>query len=152
MSVIAALRTESVPLFLHILAAMVLVGGLVLAGVVLAGVWREGAADRTRFAYRVLLRVVLPAWLVTRVLAQVVADKDVYEADEESTWMTIGFISTEPGLLLLIGATVAAGLGSRRALREGGPVGTSRRVAGVLVWLSVAMYVVTIWAMTTKPD
>jgi hypothetical protein len=86
------------------------------------------------------------------VLAQVVADEDIYEPYEESTWMTIGFISTEPGLLLLIGATVAAGVGSKRALREGGPVGTSRRVAGVLVWISVAMYVVTIWAMTTKPD
>ena len=152
MSVLAALRTEGVPLFIHILAAMVLVGALLLAGVVLAGVWRDGSAERTRIAFRTLLIAVIPAWLVTRVFAQVVADKDAYEADEEATWMTIGFISTEPGLLLLIGATVAAGVGSRRALREGGPVGSSRRVAGVLVWISVAMYVVTIWAMTTKPE
>lgn len=151
MTPLAALRTEGLPLFIHILGAMVLVGSLVLTGAVLAGVWRDGSAERTRLAYRTLLFAVIPAWLVTRVFAQVVADKDAYEADEESTWMTIGFITTEPGLLILIGATVAAGLGSRRALREGGAVGTSGRVAGVLVWLSVVMYIVAIWAMTTKP-
>ena len=152
MSVLAALRVEGLPIFLHILGAMVLVGSLVLAGAVLAGVWSDGSAQRTRLAYRTLLFAVIPSWLVTRVFAQVVADKDAYKADEESAWIGIGYMTTEFGLLLLIGATVAAGIGSRRALREGGEVGTSRRVAGVLVWILTVLYVFAVWAMTTKPE
>ena len=152
MSVLAALRVEGLPIFLHILGAMVLVGSLLLAGTVLAGVWRDGSVDRTRFAYRTLLIAVIPSWLVTRVFAQVVADKPAFEADEEKAWIGIGYMTTEVGLLLLIGATVAAGVGSRRALRDGGPVGASGRVSAVLVWILVVAYVIAIWAMTTKPE
>jgi hypothetical protein len=154
MSVLAAIRPDdwNMPLFLHVLGAMALVGALLLASTVLAGVWRDGSAARTRVAFRTLLIVALPAWLLTRVFAQVIADKEGYDGDEVPTWIEIGFITTEPGLLLLIGATVAAGVGSRRALRDGGPVGTSRRVAAVLCWLITLLYIVAIWAMTAKPD
>jgi hypothetical protein len=156
MSVLAAIRPDNLDfvLFVHVLGAMVLVGSLLLAGTVLAGVWRDGSAERTRLAYRTLLIAVLPAWLVTRVFAQILLDKPYYDTvvDEEQTWIEIGFISTEPMLLLLIGAIVAAGVGSRKALREGGPVGTSARVATVLTWLLVLVYVITIWAMTAKPE
>jgi hypothetical protein len=152
MSTLAALRTEDLAIFLHILGAMVLVGSLLLTGSVLAGVWRDGSAERTRLAFRTLLIAVIPSWLVTRVFAQIVADKDAYKADEESAWIGIGYMTTEFGLLLLIAATVAAGVGSRRALREGGTVGTSGKVAASLVWILTVLYVVAIWAMTTKPD
>ncbi len=154
MSVLAAIRADEIefPLFVHVLAAMVLVGSLLLAGTVLATAWRDGSATLTRLAYRALLFGVLPSFLVTRVFAQIVLDKPAYETQEEATWVTIGFITTEPGLLLLIGATVAAGVGSRRALREGGAVGTSGRVAAVLTWIMVVGYVIAIWAMTTKPE
>jgi hypothetical protein len=138
-------------LFVHILSAMVLVGSLLLAGTVLAGAWRDGSPARTRVAYRTLLIAVLPAWLVMRVFAQILADKPAFEPFEDSAWMEIGFITTEPGLLLLIGATVAAGVGSRKALRDGTRVGTSGRVAAVLVGLMIVAYVVAIWAMTAKP-
>lgn len=152
MSVLAAVRVEGVPILLHILGAMVLVGSLLLVGVVLAGVWRDGSAERARLAYRTLLIAVIPSWLVTRVFAQVVADKPAYKADEEKAWIGIGYMTTELGLLLLIAATIAVGVGSRRALREGGAVGTSARAAAVLTWILVVFYVVAIWAMTTKPD
>jgi hypothetical protein len=151
---LAAVRVEDVSIFLHVLGAMVLVGSLVLAGSVLTGVWRDGSAARARLAYKTLLIAALPAWLVTRVFAQIVLDKPAYDVavDDEHAWIEIGFISTEPMLLLLIGAIVAAGVGSRKALREGGPVGTSARVATVLTWLLVLVYVITIWAMTAKPE
>ena len=142
----------NVLLFVHILGAMLLVGSLLLAGTVFAGVWRSGSAERARFGYKTLLIAVIPSWLVTRVIAQVLADKPDYKPFEESAWIGIGYMTTEFGLLLLIAATITAGVGSRRALREGGPVGTSARVAAVLVWLLVVLYVVAIWAMTTKPD
>jgi hypothetical protein len=151
---IAAIRPDNVdlPLFIHVLGAMALVGALLLAGTVLTNAWREGSASLTRLGYRALLIAALPAWLVTRVSAQIVLDKPFYDAVEEQAWVEIGFISTEPALLLLIGATVAAGVGSRKALRENVAVGTSGRVAAVLTWLLVAIYLVTIWAMTAKPE
>jgi hypothetical protein len=156
MSVIAANLARpddlNLLLFIHILSAMMLVGSLVLTGTVLAGVWRDGSAERTRFAFRALLIAVIPSWLLTRVFAQILADKPDYKPFEDSTWIGIGYMTTEFGLLLLIGATVAAGVGSKRALREGGPVGTSGKVAGALVWILTVLYVIAIWAMTAKPD
>jgi hypothetical protein len=139
-------------LFVHILGAMLLVGSLVLTGAVLAGVWRDGSAERTRFAFRALLIAVIPSWLFTRVVAQILGDKPDYKPFEDSAWIGIGYMTTEFGLLLLIGATVAAGVGSRRALREGGLVGTSAKVAASLVWIQTLLYVIAIWAMTTKPE
>lgn len=156
MSVIAANLARpddlNLLLFIHILSAMMLVGSLVLTGTVLAGVWRDGSAERTRLAFRALLIAVIPSWLLTRVFAQILADKPDYKPFEDSAWIGIGYMTTEFGLLLLIGATVAAGVGSKRALREGGTVGTSGKVAGALVWILTVLYVIAIWAMTTKPD
>lgn len=139
-------------LFVHILGAMTLVGSLLLAATVFTSSWRDGSVRLTRLGYRTLLMAVLPAWLVTRVFAQILADKPDYKPFEESAWIGIGYATTEFGLLLIIAASVAAGLGVRRATREGGAVGTSGRVAGVLVWILVVAYVIAIWAMTTKPD
>jgi hypothetical protein len=50
----------------------------------------------------------------------------------------------------MIVATMLAGLAVRRASR-GDALGGGARVAAVLVSLLVAVYVVAIWAMTTKP-
>ena len=138
-------------LFLHVLTAMILVGSLILAGTALAGAWREGSVGLTRLGYKTLLVAVLPSWLVTRVLAQILADKPDYKPFEDSAWIGIGYASTEFGLLLIIAATVATGVGSRKAAREGVPVGTSRRVAAVLVGILIVAYAITIWAMTAKP-
>lgn len=151
---LAAIRADDVnlPLFVHVLAAMVLVGSLLLTATLLTGAWRDGSVALTRLAYRTLLIAVLPAWLVTRVFAQILLDKPAYEAQEDAAWVTVGFVTTEPGLLLLAGAALAAGIGLRRARREGAPVGAAGRVAGVLAWIMLAGYVVAIWAMTTKPD
>jgi hypothetical protein len=138
--------------FMHVLGAMVLVGSLLLTATVLTSSWRDGSIRLTRLGYRTLLLAVLPSWIVTRVFAQIVADKPVYKGFEESAWIGIGYATTEFGLLLIIGAIVATGLGVRKANREGAAVGTSGRVAGVLVWLLVVAYVIAIWAMTAKPE
>jgi hypothetical protein len=66
--------------------------------------------------------------------------------DAKLTWVDIGFMTSEPGLLLIIAATVLAGLAARR-----GSAGTGVRVAAVLVSVLVVAYLVTVWAMTTKP-
>jgi hypothetical protein len=152
MSVLAAVRVEGLPIFLHVLGAMVFVGSLLLAGTVLAGAWNDGSAERVRLGFRTLLIAVVPSYLVMRVFGQIVEAKDAYNADEEKAWIGIGYGTTELGLLLIIGSSIAAGVGSRKALREGGAVGTSRKVATVLVWIMVVLFTIAIWAMTTKPE
>jgi hypothetical protein len=148
MSVLAAIRPEAwhLPLFLHILGAMVLVGGLVLATVALLGSWRGGAAG-IRLGYRSLLLAVLPGWVVMRVTAQWIASKEGLE-DSDVSWIGIGFSTSEGGLVLIVVATVLAGLAARRGRQE---AGTGVRVAAVLAALLVAVYVLAVWAMTTKP-
>jgi hypothetical protein len=153
LSLLAAIRPDDVnfPLFMHVLGAMVLVGSLLLTVCVLAGAWGSGSVALTRLGYRTLLMAVLPSWLVTRVFAQIVLDKPFYKGRDNQAWVGIGFGTTELGLLLIIAATVAAGLGARKARRTGATVGASRKVAAVLVSLLVVFYVIAIWAMTTKP-
>jgi hypothetical protein len=145
--VLAIIRPDdwNLPLFLHILGAMVLVGGLVLAVTALLAAWRGGEAASVRVGYRALLLAVLPGWLVMRIAAQWTLSKEGLE-DAEITWIDIGFMTTEPGLLLIIAATVLAGLAARR-----GGGGTGVRVAAVLVSVLVVANLVAVWAMTTKP-
>jgi hypothetical protein len=146
---LAVVRADSVnlPLFLHVLGAIVLVGGLALAAAALAGGWRDGDAAAARLGYRALLLAALPGWVAMRVSAQFVLDEEGLQ-DADFSWIEIGFITSEPLLLVLVGATVLAGLAARR---EPGRARTMGRVAAVLVGFMIAAYVVAIWAMTTKP-
>ena len=148
---IGAIRPDdwNLPLLLHVLGAMVMVGALVLAVTALFMAWRDGSEASARLAFRSLLIGVFPAWLVMRVAAQIVLDKESLE-DAELAWVDIGFMTTEPGLLLLIIATVLAGLAMRRA-RRGEAVGTGVKVAAVLASVMVVAFVITTWAMTAKP-
>ena len=147
MSVLALIRPGEweLPLFFHVLGAMVMTGGTLLALTALASAWRADDASALRLGYRALLYAALPGWLVMRVFAQLTLDKSPY--DDDAGWVGIGFITSEPGLLLLIAATVLAGLSAKRAAG-----GTRVRVAVVLTALLLVTYAVTIWAMTTKPD
>lgn len=149
MSVLAVIRPDAVnlPLFLHILGAMTLVGGLALAAAALGGAWRSGEATAARLGYRALLLAALPGWVVMRGSAQWLLDEQGLE-DSEVAWIEIGFVTSEPLLLVLVGATVLAGMAARR---EPGRARSLGRVATVLVGLLLAAYLVTVWAMTTKP-
>ena len=148
---LAAIRADEINfwLLIHVLGAMLLVGSLVLAMTALFMAWRDGSEASARLAFRSLLIGVIPSWIVMRVAAQFLLDKEGLE-DAELAWVDIGFMSAEPGLLLLIIATVLAGLAMRRA-RRGGAVGAGVKVAAVLASVMVAAYVITTWAMTTKP-
>jgi len=151
MTVLAAIRPDSwhLPLFLHILGAMVLVGACVLAAGTLAGSGRAGSAAAVRVGYRSLLMASIPAWIVMRVAAQWILSEENLE-DADLAWINFGFSVSEGSLLFLIGATVCAGLAGRRLRqdREGAGLATA---ATVLVVIALIAYVVAIWAMTTKP-
>jgi hypothetical protein len=123
---------------------MGLIGGLVLAATALA-TGDGGARGSLRLGYRALLLAALPSWFVMRIAAQWVLDESPF--DDEDGWIGIGFITSELGLLLLIAATVCAGLSLRRGDRPG-----LTRAAFLLSVFMIVMYVVAIWAMTTKPE
>lgn len=149
MSLLAIVRPDSwnLPLFLHIVGAIGLVGGLALAATALSSAWRAGDAAAARLGYRGLLFAAVPGWIVMRGSAQWLLDKEGLE-DSEVTWIEIGFVTSEPLLLFLIGATVLSAMAARREPARGRRLA---RVATVLVGVLLAAYVVTIWAMTTKP-
>lgn len=153
MSVVAPVRADSwdFPLLLHVLGAMVLVGALVLSATALVLAWRGGGPAMVQLGYRSLLFGALPGWVVMRVGAEWIASKEGL-TDSNATWIGIGFGTADSSLVVLVIATVLAGFGARRLARaEGnGPSGLGR-ASTVLVGLLLIAYVVTIWAMTTKP-
>ena len=134
-----------ITLFVHVLGAMVLVGALLLAGTALVTAWRSDDAAALRLSYRALLVAALPSWIVMRVAAQWVLDESGF--DEDETWIGIGFGTSELGLLLLVAATVLAGVSARRTA-GGGRV----KAATILIGILLVLYLIAIWAMTTKPS
>jgi hypothetical protein len=150
----AVVRPDSwnLPLFLHVAGAMVLVGALVVVGWTLVKAWRGDVDGFTRLAFRTLLYVAIPAFIVMRVGAQWIADKEgILDAKSDPSWIGIGFSTSDGGGLLVIIATVLAGLGARRLRREGDGGLTLGRVAAVLTLIPLIAFLVTIWAMTAKP-
>ena len=154
MSWLATIRPDdwNLALLLHVLGAFVMVGALVAAASFLYAARRDGSLALTRLGFRSLLIAALPALIVTRVAAQWLASEEGLE-DSDATWITVGYMSTDPGLLFLLAATVAAGLAVRRAngAEAGGDAGRGVTLAAGLVTVLIAVYAVVIWIMATKP-
>ena len=91
---VAAVRPDSwnLPLFLHVLGAMVLVGSLIVVAWTLAKAWRGDSHGFTFLAARVLMLGAIPAFIVMRGSAQWIADKEGL-ADKDPTWIGIGSAS-----------------------------------------------------------
>ena len=140
------------PLLVHVLGAMVLVGALVTVVTALLLVWRGGDAPRqaflTRFAFRSLLLAVIPSYIVMRIGAQWIESRE--DVDDEAAWIGIGYVTADIGALLIIVATVLAGIAVRRMRGETGSTGLAR-AAAVVSSLVLAAYLVAMWAMTVKP-
>ncbi|MEX2193922.1 MAG: hypothetical protein WD844_01430 [Thermoleophilaceae bacterium] len=153
MDLLAAIRPDewNFPLLLHVAAAMILVGVLVLAAASLAGAWNSGSAALTRLGFRSLLWAGLPSFIVLRGTSEWIADKEGIDADDPPTWIDMGYMVSDPGLLLLIAALVLTGIGTRRARRGTGSAVKLDRVATVLLGIAIVAYLVAVWAMTTKP-
>jgi uncharacterized membrane protein len=154
MTELAIIRPDewNLPLFVHVLGAFTLVGTLVLAAGYLFAARRDGSLTLTRAGYRSLLLGAFPAFIVTRVGAEWIASEEGLD-DSDLTWVTLGYASTDIGLLALIGATVAAGVAMRRArlAEAGGTPGRGTTIAAWLVLLLVVVYAVMIWLMATQP-
>ena len=147
MSVLGTIRPNDweFPLFLHVL------GALTLTVALLFSVWRGGSAAGVRLALRSLTLGVIPAWLVLRVSAEWIADKEGYaDLDEPPDWIGIGYLAGDAGFLLILISTLLAWLATRKVRAEGTPTGTVR-AAALLISLLLLLNLVALWAMTTKP-
>ena len=150
-TVLAAVRPDSwnFPLFVHVLGAMILVGGTLTAASALA--FARGDARTLRLGYWSLLAVALPGYILMRIGAQwIYAKEHLDDAPIDFAWVSIGFIVADAGALLLLIALIVGGIGVRR-LRGGGGTGLLRTTMVISIVL-LAAYVVAVWAMSAKPD
>ena len=150
------IRADSwnLPLFVHVAGAMVVVAALVTAVASLVLAWRATGEERaaiTRFGFRTLLYAGIPAYFVMRIGAEWIYSKEPYSGDNDPGWLGIGYITADLGGILILIATILTWLGARR-LRAGGGGGALAKTGTVLATLVVALYVIAIWAMTTKPS
>jgi hypothetical protein len=152
-TVLAAVRPDSwnFPLFVHILGAMILVGGLVTAAGALA--WARGDAASLRLGYRSLLAVAFPGWIVMRIGAEWFYSKEGWDELPDSAqpaWLGIGYLLADAGGLILLISLIVGGVGVYR-MREGKGSGLLKATL-ILSLILLAAYVVAVWAMSGKPD
>jgi fermentation-respiration switch protein FrsA (DUF1100 family) len=153
MSVLAAIRPDSwnFPLFVHVLGAMILVGGLVTSASVLASA--RGETRFLRLGYWSLLALALPGWVVMRIGAEWIYSKEGWDELPESAepdWLGIGYLTADAGGLILLVSLIVGGIGVYR-LREGKGSGLLKATLALSLLL-LAVYVVAVWAMTGKPS
>jgi hypothetical protein len=152
--VLAAVRPDeqNFPLFVHILGAAILVGGLVTAAAALA--WARGDARFLRLGYWTLLGVGFPGWILMRIGAQWIYSEqgwdDLPDEADEPAWLGIGYLLADLGGLILLVSLIVGGVGVYR-LRAGRGGGLLRATL-VLSLILLAAYIVAVWAMAGKPD
>jgi hypothetical protein len=149
---LAAIRADSVnfPLLVHVLGAMMLVGTLAAAAATVVLSRTGNGAALQRIAFRALIAGAVPAFILMRLAAEWVKDKE--NASDDATWIGIGYTVADMGVLLLIIATVLAGLALRRANRGGTTPGALGAISAAIASLLLLGYGIATWAMTTKPD
>ena len=158
LSLLAATRpTEwDFPLFLHILGAMILVGGLLTAVGLQAFAWkRRGPGDLVAYSrggFWALLTVAFPGWVLMRVGGEWIRSKEGWTGDDDPAWLGIGYLVADAGFLVLLITILLAGLGMRQLRKTGGAANVFGRVATPLATILLVAYLIAVWAMTTKPD
>ena len=148
--ILASIRPDdlNLPLFVHVLGAMLLVGGLLTATIALVAA--RGDARVLRLGAMSLFFVCLPGYFIMRGGAQWIYSREhLDDLPEDPTWIGIGFITADAGGLLLLISLILAGLGVRKQ-RNGGGTGLLRASLIISVVL-LAAYLVAVWAMGAKP-
>jgi hypothetical protein len=138
------------PLFVHIVGATVMVGGVLTSGSALA--FAKGDAKLLRLGYWSMLAVALPGYIIMRVGAEWLYVEENWDEVPDRllpSWLEIGFWIANVGALLLVIALVVGGIGMRQ-LRQGKGEGLFK-VTMVLAFVILAAAVVAAWAMAGKP-
>jgi hypothetical protein len=139
----------NVPLFVHVLGAMILVGGLLTGASFLA--FSRGDVRSLRLGYWTLLAVALPGYVVMRIGAQWIYSREGWDKlDDDPAWIGIGYVVADVGALFVLIALVLGGIGVRR-LSDGRGQGLLK-AAMEIAWLVLAAAHVAVWAMAGKPN
>jgi hypothetical protein len=149
MNVLATVRPDdwNLPLFLHVLGAMILVGATLTAASALA--FARGNETLLRLGYRTLLVVGLPSYACMWIGAHwIYAKEGLDERPIDFAWETIGFAVTEVGAVLFVAALILAGVGVRRKTGGEGLL----KAAMVICLVLLAGFAVAAWAMAAKPE
>ena len=145
---LGVIRPDSwnLPLFLHVLGAILLFGTTATVAIVgFAGRARvEHTAMLARIGLKTFLLGVIPGWILMRAGAAWIADKEF--PDKTPGWVDVGFVVSEPGALLLIVLGVLAWAATRR---QGG--GRVALVVPILATIYVVALGIAWWAMSAKP-
>ena len=135
------------PLLLHVFGAMVLVGAVAAGAVVeLAANRSDEPAYLRRVAFRIFLLGALPAYLVMRVGAEWMYEKEIKGLPKDPNWVGIGYGIADVGGLVFLISLILAGFASRRSS------GGLSKAAGILAAITLAGWLVAIWAMGAKPS
>jgi hypothetical protein len=154
MSLVAVVRPDSwnIPLLVHVLGAMILVGGLVASASLLA--LAHGDTKLLRLGYWSLLALSLPGWILLRIGAEWISSRegwnDLPSGIDTPTWLDVGGIVADGGGLVLLVAVILGAVGVRR-LRDGRGAGLLRATL-VLSTVLLAGDLVAVWAMAGKPS
>ena len=128
---LAVIRPDSwnFPLLLHVGGAMILVGALVTASAYMLAAWnRSGPGDQlamNRIAFKTLLIVGIPGFLLMRTAAEWIRDKEGFGGDDDPAWIGVGYITSDLGGLLLLISTLLA-----RTAAEAVPLPDNTTVGG----------------------
>ena len=144
-----AVRPDSwnLVLFFHVLGAMALVGAVATVIVLAATAGLRPERELlSRAAFRVTLLLVVPSWLVMRVFGEWTRSREGF-GDEDPTWLGIGYIVGDLGLLVILLTTAAAFWWSRRRGE-----GWQRLAVLALAGIYLAALAVAWFVMAGKPD
>jgi hypothetical protein len=141
---LALVRPDSwnFPFFLHVLGAIALVGAV--AATLATAASSQRWPWLRPIVFRTMLIVVIPAWLLMR-LGGAWADSREPIGDD-STWLGIGYIVGDAGVLFLLVTAILSWIGSRRPERR-----WPGQAVAALAALYLAALLVAMFAMSGKP-
>lgn len=143
---IAVIRPHAwdLPLFLHVLGAILLFGGVAAVALLSLGALREQghAALLRRTAFAATVLVVWPSYVVMRVGAQWILTREGLDGGPPG-WVGVGLAVSDAGILVLALITLLGWLAPRRP-------GAGKFLAGLSVLYLIALGVAW-FAMSAKP-
>jgi hypothetical protein len=150
-STLALIRPDSwnFPLFVHIVGAVLFAGGVFSCATILG--FARGDSRFLRLGYWTLLAVALPGYIVLRVGAEWIYQREGWDdVEDEPGWLEMGYLIADLGALLLLISLIAGGVGVYR-LRDGKGTALLKTTLALSVVLFVAS-ALAVWAMAAKPD
>ena len=145
---LAAIRPDSwnLPLFVHVLGAMILFGATATVAIAGFAARSRGAHAEllARVALKTFLFAIIPSWIAMRVGAGWIEGKEF--PNDEPGWLGVGFAVSEGGALLLIALGI---LGWVSVRRHG--IGRAAAAVPILAGIYVVALAIAWWAMSAKP-